>query len=131
MPENLVQHRSGSSVWDRVGASAPWDTERWLAGVLAGGFLVAGLRRRSVAGLLMVAGGGALACWAASGIGTRNYRRGKLVAVWPTQWHSDDKVIGDASEASFPASDAPAWTQTTGNTAGPTKTPGKVPTTWN
>lgn len=123
MPENLVQHRSDSSVWDQASAP-PWDTERWLAAVLAGGLIVASLRqRRSIAGLLMCAGGSALAWWAASGIDVRQHRRSRLLATaWRTRWHADDKIIGDASEASFPASDAPAWTPSTGNATGPAPT---------
>lgn len=122
MQENLVQHRSAESVWDRS-AAPTWDTERWLAALAAGGLILAGLRRRSAPGLLMVAGGSALAWWAASGIESRRHRRDQLLAFWPSRWHQDDQAVGDASEASFPASDAPAWTPTTGNTARPTTPP--------
>jgi hypothetical protein len=38
MPINLVQHRSGPSVWERGRATEQWDVERWLAAVLAGGY---------------------------------------------------------------------------------------------
>lgn len=112
---NLVQHRSGTSVWDRAPA-APFDVERCLAAMTAGACIVAGLRQRSARGLLLLAAGGALAWWAATGVEMRRHRRERLRAVLPTEWREADHIIGEASEGSFPASDAPSWTSTTGST---------------
>ena len=119
MTLNLVQHRSAPSVWDNAN-SREWDTERWMAAVVAGALLVSGFRRRTPAGLLLALGGGALAWWAAAGLDERHGHRGRLRAALPGRRIAED-LVHEAAEESFPASDAPSWTPMTGNTAGPCK----------
>jgi hypothetical protein len=115
MALNLVQHRVDTNVWDQVDRRE-WDTERWLAAFAAGALATAGLRRRSPMGALMTIGGGVLAWWAAKGAEERTGLRQQVRDALPSYRAAPDPMVQEASEESFPASDAPSWTPTTGNT---------------
>ena len=113
MALNLVQHRGAPNVWERV-ARPDWDTERWLAAVAASFCFISGMRRRSRAGLLFMVAGSSLAWWAAARPDERIQWRDQVRSAFPHAPVRPDVVV-EASEESFPASDAPAWTPTTGN----------------
>lgn len=121
MTLNLVQHRAADNVWNRTNRGAEWEIDRWMAAVLAGGLIVSGVRRQSAPGFLLVLGGSALAWWAAGGRDERSAQLGRLRVAWRRS-AADGDAVHEAAEESFPASDAPSWTPTTGNSAGPCDT---------
>src|SRR5262245_19709870 len=114
---NLTTHRHATSVWDRRG----WDGTRQrltfgrlLVGAGGGVLALQGLRQRSMAGSVLAGVGGSLAWWALTGEGDLSPARHWFVELYKRVIGEHHDPIAQASDESFPASDAPSWTPTVG-----------------
>lgn len=114
---NLTLSRASVNVWEQPGWGASlgtFDRERVICGAWGALLTIYGLRRGGWMGRALAAAGASIMSRAIAGNHDLTRARmwvGRALAGWNSS--SQDRVT-DESDASFPASDAPSWTPTSG-----------------